>query len=64
MEIIAIITEAGTIGLAAALIWLIVKLSKMSKEIIGNHINHNTEILIEVRDAVRELTRYLRNGKK
>lgn len=63
MEIETII-QGGGVGLAALSMWIVWKLA-------SNHINHNTEILTknlhavdDMRGAIKELTRYLRNGHK
>lgn len=50
---IGTISQFGVAGLA---VWLMYKIA-------SNHINHNTEILGELRDAIKELTSHLKNGK-
>lgn len=63
MESITIqtIIQGGAVGLAALAMWIVWKLS-------SNHIDHNTEVLTKntevvdsLKDAIRELTTFLRN---
>ena len=56
-SIIEVIIQAGAVGLAIFAMFITWKLA-------SNHISHNTEILQELKDAIRELTNHLRNGKK
>ena len=47
------IVQAGAVGLAIFAMFIVWKLA-------SNHIRHNTEILQELKDAIRELTEFLR----
>lgn len=47
------IINGGAVGLCAFSLYIIWKLA-------GNHINHNTEVLAGLREAIVELTTYLR----
>ena len=49
--------EGGAIALAALAIWIVYKIT-------SNHINHNTEILAELKEAIHHLTEFLKNGHK
>jgi len=57
MEIVQVVIQGGAVGLAAFAILVIWKLA-------SNHINHNTEILQELKDVIKELIRHLKNGKR
>lgn len=48
MNIVQMIVEAGTIGVAVYVLYILHKL-------VGNHISHNTEVLVELKDVIREL---------
>lgn len=50
------IVQGGGVGLAAFAMYIVWKLS-------SNHIKHNTEVLTELKDAIKDLKVYLRNGK-
>jgi len=47
------IVQAGAVGLAIFAMFIVWKLS-------SNHIRHNSEILQELKDAIRELTEFLK----
>jgi len=51
------IVQAGAVGLAIFAMFIVWKLA-------SNHIRHNTEILQELKDVIRELTNHLKNGRK
>ena len=55
MEIETII-QGGGVGIAAFSMYIVWKIS-------SNHINHNTVVLTELKDAIKELKSYLKNGK-
>ena len=48
MDVIGIIVEMGTIGVAVYVLYIL-------KTLLGNHINHNTEVLVELKDVIRDL---------
>jgi len=56
-SIIEVIIQAGAVGLAIFSMFIVWKLS-------SNHINQNTKVLQELKDAIRELTNHLKNGRK
>ena len=56
-SIIEVIIQAGAVGLAIFSMFIVWKLA-------SNHINQNTKVLQELKDAIRELTNHLRNGRK
>jgi len=47
------IVQAGAVGLAIFAMFIVWKLA-------SNHINQNTKVLQELKDAIRELTEFLR----
>lgn len=52
--------DVGTVaqfGVAGLAVYLFYKLA-------ANHLSHNTVVVGELRDAIRELTNYLKNGRK
>ena len=56
MDWIETIIQGGAVGLALFSMYIVWKLS-------SNHINHNTEVLTELKDAIKELKTFLKNGK-
>ncbi len=57
------IIQGGAVGLSALLIFVLFRVVQMLFKFASNHVNHNTEVTTELRDAIRELTTYLKNGK-
>lgn len=53
MDELQIIIQGGAVGIAAFAIWVNYKTA-------GNHINHNTEALEKMSEAITELITYLR----
>ena len=54
-QIIPTIVQAGAVGIALALIWLLYSVFKLFNTIIGNHIDHNTEVQRQLTKAVARL---------
>jgi uncharacterized protein YoxC len=59
------LAQYGIGGVAIALICLIAYLAKMVKELISNHIQHNTETMENLQQTINELCIYLKslNGR-
>lgn len=55
--------EYGLVGVCLALIGALIYLLKVVLKIVGNHINHNTDMMSELKAAIAELTIVMR-GKK
>ena len=53
MDIVKIVVEMGVIGVAIYVLYIF-------KTIVGNHISHNTEVLTELKDVIRELKNYIK----
>lgn len=56
---ITTLAQYGTTGVAIALVIALVVIVKEVLKIIGNHMNHNTSALIELKDVIRNLIKYL-----
>jgi len=64
-ESIIELAQWGIAGVAIALILLIAYLAKIVKEVLCNHIQHNTERMQELKETINELCIYLKslNGR-
>lgn len=56
MDLMQTVIQGGGIGLAAYVIYTMNK-------IVSNHLSHNTEALIELRDVIKDLKEFLQNHK-
>ncbi len=59
------LAQYGVAGVAIALVALIAYLGKIVKEIICNHMQHNTDTIIKLQETINELCIYLKglNGR-
>ena len=59
------LAQYGIAGVAISLIILIAYLAKIVRELLVNHIQHNTEATQKMQETIGELTIYLKglNGK-
>ena len=71
MDIIQIAELGGIVAVVGLFIWYLQKKDKRSSEkddkfgnIISNHIVHSTKVQTELKDIIREVLRFLKNGKK
>ncbi|HEC66974.1 MAG TPA: hypothetical protein ENI23_16990 [bacterium] len=72
MDIIQIIIQAGAVGVAVYVVYAwkqsSAKKDDMIKELVGNHMNHNTEVLRELSKTLSGLKQIigdkLGNGQK
>lgn len=48
--------DIAQLGVAALAVWLMYKIA-------SNHINHNTQVLQELKEAIAKLIYFLSNGK-
>jgi len=51
-KLLKIITQAGAVGLALALIGLVWYVIQGQNEIVSNHISHNTAALIQLEESI------------
>ena len=63
-EELGILTQAGAVGIALALIGLIYWIVRWTIRMTTNHLQHNTEALQELKDAIHQLIDYLKNNHK
>lgn len=67
-EIIEVLKQFGIAGIVALIAWLLVKyLIKSSEEknnIIGNHIQHNSEVLEELKNVNKELKEMIQDSRE
>ena len=54
------LVEYGSVGIAVALIILIAYIIKIGLNLIGNHINHNTDAIKELTVTISELKTWLK----
>lgn len=50
---IEVLIQGGAVGLALGLVWVNYKL-------VSNHMNHNTDAISKMTEAITELTTYIR----
>ena len=55
------LAQYGVGGVAIALVLLIAYLAKVVKELLCNHIQHNTDTMQELKETINELCIYLKN---
>ena len=63
MDLVDVIVRGGTAGAVVVVVWMFLKeIRKMRQEFmqtINNHIDHNTEVLSQLKDAIAHMTGYL-----
>lgn len=68
MEIIEILKQFGVAGVIIVIAWILVKhlikSSEAKNNIIGNHIQHNTQALSELKEVNKELKELIQDSRE
>ena len=57
---IALIVQSGALGVALYLAYLNSQKDKVFSQLVQNHLNHNTLVLSELKEIIKELCIYIK----